>query len=756
MKRLTVVLILLIAMASMAFAWPADPNVNLPVGVATGDQAVPHIAETSDGGCYVTWFDNRSGNYDIYMQRLNSAGEIQWAENGISVSSQTQNSWVADFCVTVDNNDNAIVAFSDVRNGPDTDIYAYCISPTGTFLWGADGVTLSDAAGDEYEPQIIVLEDDSVIFSWLETETTKVIIRKLNSEGVVVWDPANITLESEFGMSYTRLAKAEGSNFIVLFEWKQGTGMWAELHLYAQKYDTDGAAQWDAGHVGVYTSNGISLWSNPEIIYDLAGGCYVGWYDSRGGMDHHAFVQHVTSAGSVAWDAAGVQLSTQVGEFQFQPSMVADSTGVCAFFHTTSTNQDMWGVSGQLINAGGARGWSDIAHRYIELGNVELGFVNAYPCENNFIVTYFGDGSANSFVKAFKADNTGGLVWGENHVTMSSLASSKDDLIGVVNSNNQVISIWADQRNGNSDIYLQNINSDGTLGDFVTPDPTLVITSPVDGYTTSVLPLLIATDVQYYTVGTNPGDGSINVTITEGGNTVNFNQTTTSFSTSELFEGDNEIVCELIDADGNSFDPVISSTITVTYNAPTLEITSPVDNAEIAEIPFDLTMEVQNVESFMIRIDIVQESSTMMELISETTYSVTELENGAAEIIATLCDSTGTQIDPIVADTINVTVNVSAVDEQGNEIPDEFALNAAYPNPFNPSTTISYSMKNSSQLSLKVFDINGREVATLHQGAQSVGSHSVIWNATNISSGVYFVRMETSGFNSTQKIIRLK
>jgi Secretion system C-terminal sorting domain len=662
MKRLTLVLIVLIVLTSMAFAWPDDPNVNLPVGVANGDQAVPHIVETSDGGCYVGWFDNRSGNYDIYLQRLNSAGEIQWTENGMAISSQPQNSWVADWCVAVDNNDNAIVALSDVRNGPDTDIYAYCVSPTGEFLWGADGVTISDAAEDEYEPQIIVLEDDGVIFSWLETGVAqKVIIRKLNSEGVVVWDPANITLESEFGMSYTRLAKAEASNFIVLFEWKQGTGMWAELHLYAQKYDTDGAALWDANHVAVYASNGISLWSDPEVIYDLAGGAYVGWYDSRGGMDHHAFVQHISSAGTAVWDAAGIQLSTQVGEFQFQPSLVADPiSGVYAFFHTTSTNQDMWGVSGQFVNSAGTLGWSDIAHRYIPLGNVELGFVNAYPCDDDFIVTYFSGGFANSFVEAFRADNTGELVWGEEHVVLSSLASNKDDLIGVVNSFNQVISIWTDERNGSNDIFLQNVNADGTLGDLpFVPDPTIEITSPDDG-------------------------------------------------------------------------------------------------TVIVELPFDVVMDVQNIESFMINFSTIQENATMMELISETTYSVSELGNGAAEIIAILCDSEGTPLDPVVSDTINVTILLSSVDDQGNEIPDEFALNAAYPNPFNPSTTISYAMKNSSQLSLKVFDINGREVATLHQGRQSVGSHSVIWNATDLSSGVYFVRMETSSFNATQKIIRLK
>lgn len=57
--------------------WSQDPAQNLGIGVSTGDQAIPKICATSDGGCYISWFDNRSGDYCVYMQRLNSVGEAQ-------------------------------------------------------------------------------------------------------------------------------------------------------------------------------------------------------------------------------------------------------------------------------------------------------------------------------------------------------------------------------------------------------------------------------------------------------------------------------------------------------------------------------------------------------------------------------------------------------------------------------------------------------------------------------------------------------
>ena len=85
-----------------------------------------------------------------------------------------------------------------------------------------------------------------------------------------------------------------------------------------------------------------------------------------------------------------------------------------------------------------------------------------------------------------------------------------------------------------------------------------------------------------------------------------------------------------------------------------------------------------------------------------------------------------------------------------------FELNQSYPNPFNPSTTISFQIKEFSDISINVYDINGRVVANLFDGFKSVGEYSINWNAENIPSGTYFVNMNTNSFTSTQKIMLLK
>ncbi|MBL0061654.1 MAG: T9SS type A sorting domain-containing protein [bacterium] len=98
----------------------------------------------------------------------------------------------------------------------------------------------------------------------------------------------------------------------------------------------------------------------------------------------------------------------------------------------------------------------------------------------------------------------------------------------------------------------------------------------------------------------------------------------------------------------------------------------------------------------------------------------------------------------------------SATPTTSSNLPLEFALNPAYPNPFNPTTSISYSLPEAAQVLLQVFDVNGREVATLVNGTMNAGTHSVTFDAANLSSGIYFTRMNAGSFSASQKLVLMK
>ena len=85
-----------------------------------------------------------------------------------------------------------------------------------------------------------------------------------------------------------------------------------------------------------------------------------------------------------------------------------------------------------------------------------------------------------------------------------------------------------------------------------------------------------------------------------------------------------------------------------------------------------------------------------------------------------------------------------------------YKIGQNYPNPFNPSTTISFGLPDMNFVSLKVFDITGREVTTLVAEERTAGEHSVNWNASSMSSGVYFYRMQAVNFSETKKLVLLR
>ncbi len=98
----------------------------------------------------------------------------------------------------------------------------------------------------------------------------------------------------------------------------------------------------------------------------------------------------------------------------------------------------------------------------------------------------------------------------------------------------------------------------------------------------------------------------------------------------------------------------------------------------------------------------------------------------------------------------------SNVIEVNAGLPKQFVLEQNYPNPFNPTTTIAYQLPTAGNVSLKVFDMLGKEVASLVNGRQEAGSYTVNFNANQLSSGVYFYRLQAGSFVQTRKMMLVK
>ncbi len=96
--------------------------------------------------------------------------------------------------------------------------------------------------------------------------------------------------------------------------------------------------------------------------------------------------------------------------------------------------------------------------------------------------------------------------------------------------------------------------------------------------------------------------------------------------------------------------------------------------------------------------------------------------------------------------------------QTSNVVPDNFSLSQNYPNPFNPSTRINYELRNTNYVTLKVFDLLGKEVASLVNEKQNAGSYAVDFNSSefNLPSGIYFYTLNAGEFKETKKMVLVK
>lgn len=463
-------LLMLLAAGALRAQWPSDPAENLVLCDRTGEQTLPKIAATSDGGCYVSWQDNSSGNYDTYLQRLDADGVPQWQAGGLLVSGHPQESWITDYDLAADLDDCAIVAINDSRRGSDRDITAYRIDPDGEFLWGDDGLAISDNDGFEPDPRICVTESGDVVFAWQEESVLH--LRRVTSAGEDVWDPATITRSAEFALSIPRLAPALEDG--VLLQWleAQGSQFWSPKFLRLQLFDADGAPQWTEPGLAIQTAGGFGPQMRPDLVADGSGGACSYWYDSRDNT-LHAFAQHTGADGVVQWAENGVRLSDTAGELQMEPAGVFCDADFGFpwfefYYRVTNSDQNQIGLAGQQVDLFGERQWGDGGLVFEPHGSAERNSLRAVRAADRTLLAWqeYPQGDAmNSRVVATALDMNGDPLWEPARTVLADPPSEKVHFAAGVTTQNRLVAAWRDGRDDSSgDLLLQNVNDDGSLG----------------------------------------------------------------------------------------------------------------------------------------------------------------------------------------------------------------------------------------------------------------------------------------------------
>lgn len=301
--------------------WTSNVEENTVIYDDANDHVLPKVAvNPSNGESYISWFSTyMSSQFDVYMQRLDADGYKLWADDGLLISDHPTWTWVTDYDLKIDNEGNAILVTQDERTG-NSNVFSYKISPGGDFLWGNDGIGLSNNDGFNPSPKAIVLDDNSVIFGWEHEPSvqgfSEIILQKLNADGTTPW--SDYTIISSDSMHCLMPYFLKSDNNSVIATWVEvenvdtAVGNWPNMYIYAQKIDSNGNFMWDE-KVAVDDSDKMPLKSfMPSLTADGSGGFVIAWMAFPTGPNYSSYIQRINANGQPQWTPNGINVSDSV------------------------------------------------------------------------------------------------------------------------------------------------------------------------------------------------------------------------------------------------------------------------------------------------------------------------------------------------------------------------------------------------------------------------------------------------------------
>jgi len=474
LKHCTRVVTLAVALiiSSSAWAqWSSDPSQNLGLStMPSADQVQPKAIARPDNSWYVSWFNNDpvvpNSGYNVYYQLLSPNGVEQFPHNGIQVAGERGLSSTQDYGFAIDNDGNAILAFQDLRRDPNNpQITVAKMSPSGQPLWGPLGIALTFGQNSYNVPKVTVTTDGYIVVGWVSNNQT--VLQKLTASGSPVWvgTPAGnygvILQQPGYNYSLADLHAADDGSVIV--SWVANQGFGTPNYLYANKISPSGQLMWGANNVHVYDGGSLQFGEFPYFVPDGSGGAVFSWYTNSPTLQ--VFAQHILNDGTEAFGHNGSQGAIGGSDVRVSPSVSYNPATQETFLFWTEEDslQSVQGISAQKFNSTGSLEWGNSGLVIVPLGDdAQINPQNVQIGSGALAVWVDQQVTGNGTLEAVKLDTNGNSVCPEFPVSTAS--SQKAKVWEAIAPSGLTAVAWQDYRNGNADIFIQNINPDCTLG----------------------------------------------------------------------------------------------------------------------------------------------------------------------------------------------------------------------------------------------------------------------------------------------------
>ena len=456
----TAVLLLLLCPLMPAVAqWSANPSLNNAICTSSSDQLLPTIISDGSGGAIITWTDFRSGNNNIYAQRINASGAVQWTSNGVAICTAVNNQ--VDPTLTPDGSGGAIITWRDPRSGIfNNDIYAQRIDANGAVQWTSNGVAICTVTEHQTAPSISSDGSGGAIITWIDQRNgndADIYAQRINAVGALQWTADGVAISTAASQQYVSGIISDDSGGAII-SWSDSRS--GSVDIYAQRIDSNGTVQWTADGAAVRT--GIGSQDYPGLISDGSGGAIITWLDNLSGTND-VYAQRINASGAVQWAGSGVPVCT-AADNQEVPTITSDGSGGAIITWSDLRSGSEYDLYAQRIAANGAVQWTANGAVISAAANSQVVPTIVSDGSGGAIITWWDYRGGNADIYAQRISGVGVVQWTSNGVAIATAVGNQTSSRITSNGSGGAIITWEDYRGGaTSDVYAARVFSDGSL-----------------------------------------------------------------------------------------------------------------------------------------------------------------------------------------------------------------------------------------------------------------------------------------------------
>jgi len=715
--------------------WPADFRVYADTQVT--QQESPRILGTSDNCAIVVWEDRRLDpqNPDLYAQKISSSGTLLWNAAGIQLA-------VEEFAqdnarMASDGAGGAFIVWEDARNDnvPNIDVYAQHLSSTGTAMWTPNGKPIC-TAGYEQSGGLVKVSNNNVFINWADLRNGSVGLR------FSVLNPAGAELHSDIEIFWGLSGDAIKDQTLVLPRNNEAVIIWQDsryaalgYQIFIQVIDENGDLAFEENGMPITLHTGATQLTPAAVI--LPDGSIVITWEEQREYNPKVYAQMISPSGQRMWGDFGMAL-TDISPFRQMNPKVTYENGALYFgwSHTVSINGTSYNmVYGQKV-VGGQRMWGNDG---ILISNynpdASYGECIIYSLVGRYYVWTRTYGPEPYAVLVKKVTETGETAdgWNAEGTRVSTYADLDvyQTMPYSYATPDGIITLWNDYRfDFQQNIYGQHLSSSGTY----LWDPLGV---PMADYGREQEQVQAITSPAGLTFAwsENNIDGITDVYMHRY-----------SFAGQPLW-GDYGFA--VVERDSAQANPSIAR----------------FSNGGMVVAWTDYYGDYNDLYYKYVRENGEMVGDTFGNVLSEADKSqytphLTSIGTSAIAIWSDGRTSGKTEILGIFAQRIDNQVN--PVDDEENSPTSPISQIRNYPNPFNPETTISFNLKQfRPDVSVNIYNTRGQKVKTLFSGSLPGGNHNLQWkgfddNNKPVSSGLYFYQISDGTNSQIRKMVLMK